>query len=254
MPTFSPALEQSIKRAAAIAAERGGEGAVVEHLLLALVDDPDAARVMAACGIDLGRLREVVSAALPAGNAGAGAAGVAPERSKSFQSVLQRATIHAQSCGVQEVNGADVLVELFSSPAAVFLEQQGMTRFDAVSFVSHGVVGGAAAEVEGGAPPHSDEAAEAPLLRVLLMNDNYTPMEFVVHVLEHFFAMDRETATRAMLHVHQSGMGECGVYPADEARSKARQVLDFARAHQHPLRCLVSPQRSATATSSPAAP
>ena len=76
-----------------------------------------------------------------------------------------------------------------------------------------------------------------PLYKVLLLNDDYTPMEFVVHVLEHFFGMDREKATQVMLHVHTRGMGVCGVFSKDVAESKVAQVNDHSRANQHPLLC-----------------
>jgi ATP-dependent Clp protease adaptor protein ClpS len=77
------------------------------------------------------------------------------------------------------------------------------------------------------------------MYRVLLLNDDYTPMEFVVHVLERFFNKDRETATRIMLHVHQHGIGECGVFTYEVAETKVTQVMDFARKHQHPLQCVM---------------
>lgn len=77
------------------------------------------------------------------------------------------------------------------------------------------------------------------LYRVLLLNDDYTPMEFVVHVLENFFNKNREEATRIMLHVHQHGVGECGVFTYEVAETKVTQVMDFARKHQHPLQCVM---------------
>ena len=77
------------------------------------------------------------------------------------------------------------------------------------------------------------------LYRVLLLNDDYTPMEFVVHVLERFFNKSREDATRIMLHVHQNGVGECGVFTYEVAETKVTQVMDFARKHQHPLQCVM---------------
>jgi ATP-dependent Clp protease adaptor protein ClpS len=76
-----------------------------------------------------------------------------------------------------------------------------------------------------------------PLFKVLLLNDDYTPMEFVVLVLETFFAMNREKATQVMLHVHTRGVGVCGVYTRDIAETKVEQVNDFSRTHQHPLMC-----------------
>ena len=77
------------------------------------------------------------------------------------------------------------------------------------------------------------------LYRVLLLNDDYTPMEFVVHVLERFFNKDHEAATRIMLHVHHHGIGECGIYTYEVAETKVTQVMDFARKHQHPLQCVM---------------
>ena len=75
------------------------------------------------------------------------------------------------------------------------------------------------------------------MYKVLLLNDDYTPMEFVVHVLERFFAMNTEKATQVMLQVHQRGVGVCGVFPYEVAETKVTQVMDFARQHQHPLQC-----------------
>ena len=75
------------------------------------------------------------------------------------------------------------------------------------------------------------------MYKVLMLNDDYTPMEFVVHVLEHFFNMGREKATQVMLHVHTRGKGVCGVFSVDIAETKVNQVNRYAREHQHPLLC-----------------
>ena len=75
------------------------------------------------------------------------------------------------------------------------------------------------------------------LYKVLLLNDDYTPMEFVVHVLEKYFSKGREEATRIMLHVHHKGVGICGVYPYEVAETKVTQVMDFSRQNGHPLQC-----------------
>ena len=75
------------------------------------------------------------------------------------------------------------------------------------------------------------------LYKVLLLNDDYTPMEFVVHVLERFFGKGRDEAVSIMLHVHQRGVGVCGVFTYEVAETKVTQVIDFARQHQHPLQC-----------------
>jgi ATP-dependent Clp protease adaptor protein ClpS len=75
------------------------------------------------------------------------------------------------------------------------------------------------------------------LYKVLMLNDDYTPMEFVVHVLERFFSKNREEATQIMLHVHRRGVGICGVFTYEVAETKVTQVTEFARRNQHPLRC-----------------
>jgi ATP-dependent Clp protease adaptor protein ClpS len=75
------------------------------------------------------------------------------------------------------------------------------------------------------------------LYKVLMLNDDYTPMEFVIHVLERFFAKNRDEATRIMMNVHRRGVGICGVYTYEVAETKVTQVMDFARQHQHPLQC-----------------
>ncbi|HMG58572.1 MAG TPA: ATP-dependent Clp protease adapter ClpS [Burkholderiales bacterium] len=78
-----------------------------------------------------------------------------------------------------------------------------------------------------------------PLFKVILLNDDYTPMEFVVIVLQRFFAMTREKATQVMLKVHREGLGICGIYPKDVATTKVEQVRGYARKHQHPLQCVM---------------
>jgi ATP-dependent Clp protease adaptor protein ClpS len=78
-----------------------------------------------------------------------------------------------------------------------------------------------------------------PLFKVILLNDDYTPMEFVIAVLQMFFSLTREKATQIMLKVHREGMGVCGVYPKDIATTKVAQVMGYARKHQHPLQCVM---------------
>ena len=77
------------------------------------------------------------------------------------------------------------------------------------------------------------------MYKVLMLNDDYTPMEFVVHVLERFFSKSREEATQVMLHVHRRGVGVCGVYTYEVAETKVTQVMDLARQNQHPLQCTI---------------
>lgn len=144
MPSFSKTLEEAIHFALSLANERKHELATLEHLLLALIDEPDAARVMKACGVDLDSLREsltrFVDNELEALVSDVDGSEAAP--TTGFQRVIQRAAIHVQSSGRTEVTGANVLVAIFAereSHAAFFLQEQDMTRYDAVNYISHGV-------------------------------------------------------------------------------------------------------------------
>lgn len=88
--------------------------------------------------------------------------------------------------------------------------------------------------------PEAEQKVERPsLYRVLMLNDDFTPMEFVVHVLQRFFAKTLDEATSIMLQVHHTGVGLCGIYPFEVAETKVMQVMDFSRKHQHPLQCLL---------------
>src|SRR5580765_8934426 len=78
-----------------------------------------------------------------------------------------------------------------------------------------------------------------PMFKVMLLNDDYTPMDFVIIVLQKFFALSREKATQIMLKVHREGMGVCGIYPKDVAATKVEQVIAFSRKHEHPLQCVM---------------
>jgi len=143
LPSFSRSLEKSLHRALALANERQHEFATLEHLLLALIDDADAAAVMRACNVDLDLLRRQLTNYLDTELEGL----VVDQEddakpTTSFQRVIQRAVIHVQSSGRDQVTGANVLVAIFGereSHAAYFLQEQDMTRLDAVSYISHGV-------------------------------------------------------------------------------------------------------------------
>ena len=143
MPTFSSSLEKALHRALTLANERRHEYATLEHLLLSLLDDTDAAAVMQACNVDLDKLKKSVSDYVD--NDLANLATGYDEDSKptsGFQRVIQRAVIHVQSSGREEVTGANVLVAIFAereSHAAYFLQEQDMTRYDAVNYISHGI-------------------------------------------------------------------------------------------------------------------
>ena len=143
MPTFSNSLEKALHQALTFANDRHHEYATLEHLLLALMDDSDAAAVMRACGVDLDALRSTVTEYID--NELHNLVTGYDEDSKptsGFQRVIQRAVIHVQSSGRDEVTGANVLVAIFAereSHAAYFLQEQEMTRYDAVNFISHGI-------------------------------------------------------------------------------------------------------------------
>jgi len=165
MPVFSRALEKTLRRALAIANEHRHELASLEHLLLALIDDPDAAAVMRACNVDLDQLRKTVvryvdtelhSLVIENGEEAKATAG--------FQRVVQRAAIHVQSSGREEVTGANVLVAIFAereSHAAYFLQEQDMTRYDAVNYISHGIAKRPGLSDASRGPRGVDEEAEA---------------------------------------------------------------------------------------------
>jgi ATP-dependent Clp protease ATP-binding subunit ClpA len=143
MPTFSRSLEQSLHRALALANERHHEYATLEHLLLALIDDQDASAVMRACNVDLDKLRRSLVAYLESELDNLITDGAEDSKpTAGFQRVIQRAVIHVQSSGREEVTGANVLVAIFAereSHAAYFLQEQDMTRYDAVNYISHGI-------------------------------------------------------------------------------------------------------------------
>ena len=165
MPSFSKPLEEAIHQALALANDRKHELATLEHLLLALLDEPDATRVMQACSVDLDVLRRVLVEFIDEelttlitdieGNEAVPTA--------AFQRVIQRAAIHVQSSGRTEVTGANVLVAIFAereSNAAFFLQEQDMTRYDAVNYIAHGVAkeaGFGEARPISGAPDFDDE-------------------------------------------------------------------------------------------------
>jgi len=143
VPSLSRHLEETLRRALNLAGERNHEYATLEHLLLSLIDDPEAVAVMRACNVDLGKLAQELTRFIDEDLKDL--AQTLEEDAKptlSFQRVVQRALIHVQSSGREEVTGANILVAIFAereSHAAYFLQQQDMTRLDAVSYISHGI-------------------------------------------------------------------------------------------------------------------
>ena len=164
MPSFARELETTLHNALAAAAGRRHEYATLEHLLLALIDDEHGAQVMVACGVDTDELKKTVTNYLDSELEALRTEGQTdPSPTSGFQRVVQRAILHVQSSGRDEVTGANVLVALFSereSYAVYFLQQQDMSRLDAVSFISHGVGKGATAP-EAAAPKGADDEKPA---------------------------------------------------------------------------------------------
>jgi ATP-dependent Clp protease ATP-binding subunit ClpA len=160
MPSFARELEQTLHNALGEASRRRHEYATLEHLLMALIDDGHASKVMTACGVNREELKATVKQYLD-GELGALVAdsGTDPTPTSGFQRVVQRAILHVQSSGRDEVTGANVLVALFSereSYAVYFLQQQDMSRLDAVTYISHGVGKGETSETQ----PPQGEAVE----------------------------------------------------------------------------------------------
>ncbi|HEX2803111.1 MAG TPA: Clp protease N-terminal domain-containing protein, partial [Sphingomicrobium sp.] len=156
MPTFARELEETLHNALGEASRRRHEYATLEHLLIALIDDEHASKVMTSCGVNRDELRTGVKHYLD-NELGALVADTStdPTPTSGFQRVVQRAILHVQSSGRDEVTGANVLVALFSereSYAVFFLQQHDMSRLDAVSFISHGVGKGTASPSEVSTP------------------------------------------------------------------------------------------------------
>ena len=143
MPSFSKNLEKALHQALALANERRHEYATLEHLLLALIDDSDAAAVLKACNVEIAALKKNVIDYVDTDLESLVSESVTDAKpTAGFQRVIQRAVIHVQSSGREEVTGANVLVAIFAereSHAAYFLQEQDMTRYDAVNYISHGI-------------------------------------------------------------------------------------------------------------------
>jgi ATP-dependent Clp protease adaptor protein ClpS len=276
MLVFSQNLSQSLSRAIAQAERQSYQCATPEHVLLALLDDPDAVPVMRACNVDLEKLRSAVLASMPHWPYMQDEDGPddaldsdepdetpdpeepddAPDEEEGipvehFQVVLGRAVDHAKSSGCEEINSADVLVAMLERPVGELMNEHGLTRYDVTTFICHGIskdgIDKDAQAVPRGVnfaiPPasqtRSSEVTGSAMSTVRILNDHYTPMDFVVHVLTEIFGLEAEDAERVMLEVHHDGAGACGTFTRDEAEAKAAQVMDLARQHQHPLRCCV---------------
>ena len=210
----------------------------VEHLLLAMLR-PDAGvkAALASRGVDVdglcSDLTQWIDEQSPA---------VQPDRevdtqpTLGFQRVIQRAILKVQASHRPEVTSADVLVAILGekkSHAVSLLAKYNVTAFDTTYYESHGV-----------APPSPEptdaeigDVGDAAEVQIVFFNDDFTPMEFVVKLLERFFAMNRQDATEVMLEVHRQGSAVCGLYAREVAEPIVKAVLAHARSEGWPLRC-----------------
>jgi ATP-dependent Clp protease adapter protein ClpS len=275
MLVFSQNLSHSLSRAIAQAEQQHYTFATPEHVLMALLDDPDASPVMQACNIDLEKLRGAVEASMPhwlyeqdldeqdSCTQELDEPDDAPDSDEDdpdepddaldqdegipvqhFQVVLQRAIAHAGSSGCDEVDSADVLVAMFDGPVGDLLNAHGLTRYDATTFICHGISKDAQAsslrdDAANRSRVHapSVDVPGSPTFKVRFLNDSYTPMDFVVQVLEEVLELTQEDAERIMLEIHREGAGACGAFTREEADEKVARIMDLARQQQHPLRC-----------------
>jgi ATP-dependent Clp protease adapter protein ClpS len=245
---LSRPLHQSVRRALEIASEQQSDHAAPEHLLIALTEDADAVPIMRACNVNIERLRGSIFASLPVGNHDARLERVHPDA--SFRTIMRRAVGHIRSVERDEITGAHVLVQMFADPVARFLQEQGVTGYDVAFYVCHGVASRSAAAksaTAAGAISQAQRGTGEGLYQVVLLNDLYTPMWFVVRVLEEVFPVTREGAITIMLSTHEHGTGLCGTWSRIEAQSMAERVMERAREFQHPLCCVTAPCRGGPA-------
>jgi ATP-dependent Clp protease adapter protein ClpS len=227
---ISREVEVALHRAFVNAREQRHQYISVEHLLLAMLDAPTAVRILKGCGADLDalaeRLAQHIAKATPGVPEGEE---VDTQPTLGFQRVIQRAILKVQSSAKKEVTGEDVLVAIFGekdSHAVRLLGLQKVGRLEVVEFISHSADARA-----------SQPAQEGSDVQVVIYNDDFTPMAFVVAVLEQFFEMSAEDAKETMLEVHREGVAVCGLYSRQEGDQLVAQVAAHARAHGHPLRC-----------------
>ena len=236
MPSFSRNLDDSLHRAIGLATERQHELATLEHLLLALTTDQDAAAVMRACNVDLEELRRQLYEFIENDLANLKLeTGEQAKPTASFQRVIQRAVIHVQSSGREEVTGANVLVALFAereSNAAHFLQMQDMTRFDAVNYISHGLAKrpgenatrpprGAAEEAEGGKQQESALSAYCVDLNEKARRGKIDPLIGRDHEIERSIQVLCRRRKNNPLLVGDPGVGKTAI-----AEGLARRIVD----------------------------
>ena len=235
-------LEVTLHRAFVEAREKRHEFIAVEHLPLALLDNPSASKVLRACTPDTAELRRRIAQHIREQTPRiASDRDVDTQPTLGFQKVIQSAILKVQSSGKKEVADEDLLVAIFDdkkSRAVQLLQEEGVTRLDVVNYISHGI---ARVPEEGRTPENAEPDAEN--LQVVLFNDDYTPMQFVVEALKEILSMGEEEAKEVMLEVHRDGKAVCGLYPCETACLIVSQVTAYAKRHGHPLRVETVVQR-----------
>lgn len=215
-----------------------------EHLLLAILGHIEVVAALRACQVSEVVLADAVRARIAprtGSRARVGTAlsswwrGPAKTLDAGVERVLTRSLIRAHASDQRRVTSADVLISLIDEPgcaAAELLREQGAKRYDVLNHVSH--------RIAKGAEPVVTSKPTSPWVRrgVVLHNDNYTPMDFVAHVLETIFDKHRDDALRVMTEVHRQGSAECGVFTYDGALAKVAAATDLGREHQFALRCV----------------
>ena len=218
---LSPTLHQSIQRARDIASEQHNAYATPEHLLLALVDDPDAAPVMRASNVDTERLRRAVSAALLASTDDAKPEQATVHPDPRLRSIIRRA-VRRSGGTVSPRTGHDALRRCI-----LRLPRDGcyaaILAADRMTF-----------EV----PAGPDDETHQTRSQVVLLNDIYTPVDLVIYLLTEVFSITADDAANIVLSTHRDGAGLCGTWSRAEARSLAERVMARAREFHHPLRCV----------------
>jgi ATP-dependent Clp protease adapter protein ClpS len=229
-------LEVSLHMSFVEARQKRHEFITVEHLLLALLDNPAAAHVLRACGANLDGLRnDLVQHTTERTPLVAADREVDTQPTLGFQRVIQRAILHVQSSGKKEVTGANVLAAIFGekdSHAVYFLQKQGVARLNVITYLSHGLIKAPRAVAS-----RKSEPVSVSDVRVVIRNDDSTPMEFLARVLQDFFAMSREDAAETMLEIYRTGSAVCGLYSREDGEVLVDQVLSYARENGYPLNC-----------------
>ena len=228
---FDQELEAALQATYADARQKRHEFITVEHLLLALLDNPTVAAVLRACGGEIDELRKDLEQHIPEHTPLVAAGREADTQATlGFQRVIQRAVLRMQGSTDKELTGANVLVAMFGekdSHALFFLNKQGITRLNVVTYLAHGVA----------YPPWTAEMVDTGDVRVVLYDDQSTPMEFMARVLQEFFGMDKEDAAETMLEIYRDGKAVCGLYSREDGEALARQVTEAARVNGHMLIC-----------------